>query len=106
MKHPKQFEFSCVIGSTLSDHYPFFFAILWTSEHHENIKFVQVYNPNSAALRHFYEELSVRIQDLALNLDLFTDPNDKYELFESIVVDIKSKYLSPKLVIYNQKVQR
>ena len=40
----------------------------------------------------------MRFQDVSLNPDLCANPNDNYKLFESIVVNTKSKYVAPKTV--------
>ena len=57
-----------------------------------------IYDHGPVALRLFYDKLSVRLQDVLFNPDVFVDPNINYEWFNSIVVDTKSKYLSPKSV--------
>ena len=106
LKDPKQFVFSCVIDTMLSDHYPCFAIvdILWSWKYKP--KFVQVYKHDPAAFLSFYDELSARFQDVSLEPDLCADPNDDYALFESIVVDIKSKYLAPKTVRFKKYKHR
>ena len=83
---------------------------MWTSWNNENInleiKFVQVHNHDPAAFRSFYDELSSRFQDVFLNPVLCAHPNDNYELFESIVVDTKSKYLAPKTARFKKYKHR
>ena len=53
--------------------------------------FLQVYNRGPVALRYIY---------VSTNLDVFANLNDDYELFESIVVDNKSRYPAPKSAGY------
>ena len=96
LKDPKQFVFSCVIDTMLSDHYPCFTIVDILKSWKHKPKFVQVYKHDPAASLSFYDELSARFQDVSLEPDLCADPNDDYALFESIVVDIKSKYFAPK----------
>ena len=96
LKDPKQLVFSCVIDTVISDHYPCFAIVDILKSRKHKPKFVQVYKHDPAAFLSFYDELSARFQDVPLDPDLCAGPNDNYALFESIVVDAKSKYLAPK----------
>ena len=98
LKDPKQLVFSCVIDTMISDHYPCFAVVDILKSRKHKPKFVQVYKHDPAAFLSFYDILSARFQDVPLDPDLFADPNDNYALFESIVVDTKSKYLAQKTV--------
>ena len=106
LKDPKQLVFSCVIDTMISDHYPCFAIVDILKSRKHKPKFVQIHNHDPAAFRSFYEELSARFQDVSLNPDLCANPNDNYELFESIVVDTKSKYLAPKTVKFKKYKHR
>ena len=106
LKDPKQLVFSCVIDTMISDHYPCFAIVDILKSRKHKPKFVQIHNHDPAAFRSFYEELSARFQGVSLNPDLCANPNDNYELFESIVVDTKSKYLAPKTVRFKKYKHR
>ena len=90
----------------ISDHYPCFAIVDILKSLKHKPKFVQIHNHDLAAFRSFYEELSARFQYVSLNPDLCASPNDNYELFESIVVDNKSKYLAPKTVRFKKYKHR
>ena len=106
LKDPKQLVFSCVIDTMISDHYPCFAIVDILKSRKHKPKFVQVYKHDPAAFLSFYDELSTRFQDVPLDPDLCADPNDNYALFESIVVDTKSKYLAPKTVRFKKYKHR
>ena len=87
----------------ISDHYPCFAIVDILKSWKHKPKFVQVYKRLSFF---FYDELSARSQDVSLDPDLCADPNDNYALFESIVVDTKSKYLAPKTAWFKKYKHR
>ena len=92
LKDPKQLVFSWVIDTMISDHYPCFAIVEILKSRKHKPKFLQIHNHDPATFRSFFDELSVGFQDVSLNPDLCANPNDNHELFESIVVDTKSKY--------------
>ena len=86
----------------ISDRYPCFGIVDILKSRIHKPKFVEVHNHDPAVFRSFYDELSARFQDVSLNPDLCANPNDNYELFESIVVHTNSKYLTPKTVRFKK----
>ena len=65
----------------ISDLYPCFAIVDILKSRKHKPKFVQVHNYDPAAFRSFYNELSVRFQDMSMNPNLCANPNDNYELF-------------------------
>ena len=90
----------------ISDQYLCFAIVDILKSRKHKPKFVQEYKHDAAAFLSFYDELSARFQDVPLDPDLCADPNDNYALFESIVVDTKSKYLASKTVRFKKYKHR
>ena len=56
----------------------------WNFSRKHKLKYVQIHSHDPADFRSFYDELSARFQAVSLNPDLCANPNDNYELFESL----------------------
>ena len=97
LKDPNQ-HLSCVVKSSLSDHFPnvSVFDILKTVRHRP--KFVQINRSHGDLFKAFHDEVHSRLLNSNMNADLFCDPNENYKQFEEIILTAKTKHLAPKLV--------
>ena len=93
---------SCVIKSCISDHFPYIsvFDILKKSRH--TPKFVKINCSDETSFEAFHSEVKSHIENLNMDPDLFSDPNDNYRQFEEIIVNAKAKHLAPKTVRFKK----
>ena len=59
-------------------------------------------NNSESAFQSFSREISTSLENWNLNRNLFGDPNENYNMLENIILQAKSKYLSPKTVHFKQ----
>ena len=93
---------SCVIKSSLSDHFPYLsvFDILKKVKHRP--KFVKIYRFSENSFRAFNDEVRSRLLNSNMNPDLFCDPNKNDKQFEEIILSAKAKHLAPKIIKYKK----
>ena len=98
LKELKHHLTSCVIKSYISDHFPYIsvFDILKKSRH--TPKFVKINCSDETSFETFHSEVKSRIENLNMDPDLLSDPNDNYCQFEEIILNTKAKHLAPKTV--------
>ena len=82
LKDLTQHLLSCVVKSSLSDHFPYIsvFDILKTVRHRP--KFVQINRSDEDSFKAFHDEVHSRLLNFNMNPDLFCDPNENYKQFE------------------------
>ena len=102
LKELKHHLTSCVIKSCISDHFPYIsvFDILKKSRH--TPKFVKINCSDETSFEAFHSEVKSRIENLNMDPDLFSDPNDNYLQFEEIILNAKAKHLAPKTVRFKK----
>ena len=102
LKELKHHLTSCVIKSCISDHFPYIsvFDILKKSRHAP--KFVKINCSDETSFEAFHSEVKSRIENLNMDPDLFSDPNDNYRQFEEIILNAKAKHLAPKTVRFKK----
>ena len=102
LKELKHQSTSCVIKSCISDHFPYIsvFNILKKSRH--TPKFVKINCSDETSFEAFHSEVKSRIENLNMDPDLFSDPNDNYRQFEEIILNAKAKHLAPKTVRFKK----
>ena len=59
-------------------------------------------NNSESAFQSFSREISTSLENWNLNRNLFGDPNENYNMLENIILQAKSKYLSPKTVRFKK----
>ena len=91
LKDPKQHLLSCVIKSSLSDHFPYLsvFDILRKVKHRP--KFVKINRSDENSSKAFYDEVHSRLLNSNMDRDLFCDPNENYKQLEEIILSTKAK---------------
>ena len=102
LKELKHHLTSCVIKSCISDHFPYIsvFDILKKSRH--TPKFVKINCSDETSFEAFHSEVKSRIENLNMDPDLFSDPNDNYRQFEEIILNAKAKHLAPKTIRFKK----
>ena len=102
LKDPKQHLSSCVIKSCISDHFPYLsiFDILKKTKHAP--KFVKINRSDDNSFLAFHDEIKSHFDTFEMDPDLFCDPNINYQRFEEILLNAKSKHLSPKTVKFKK----
>ena len=102
LKELKHHLTSCVIKSCISDHFPYIsvFDILKKSRH--TPKFVKINCSDETSFEAFHSEVKSRIENLNMDPDLFSDPNDNYRRFEEIILNAKAKHLAPKTIRFKK----
>ena len=75
-KDPKQHLLSCVVKSSLSDHFPYIsiFDLLKIVRHRP--KFVQINRSDEDSFKALNNEVHSRLLNSNMNPDLFCDPNE------------------------------
>ena len=102
LKDPKQHLSSCVIKSCMSDHFPYLsiFDILKKTKHAS--KFVKINRSDDNSFQAFHDEIKSHFDTFEMDPDLFCDPNINYQRFEEILLNAKSRHLSPKTVKFKK----
>ena len=102
LKELKHHLTSCVIKSCISDHFPYIsvFDILKKSRHAP--KFVKINCSDETSFEAYHSEVKSRIENLNMDPDLFSDPNDNYRQFEEIILNAKAKHFAPKTVRFEK----
>ena len=59
-------------------------------------------NNSESAFQSFSREISTSQEYWNLNRSLFGEPNENYNMLQNIILQAKSKYLSPKTVRFNK----
>ena len=101
LKNFRDLYSSGILTSSLSDHYPCF-ALLYICKKKHKPKFFTIINKNEQALASFCTEVETSLNKWQINNDLMTDPNENYNIFEKIILDAKTKHLSPKSVRFKK----
>ena len=101
LKNFRDLDSPGIFISSLSDHYPCF-ALLDICKKKHKPKFITINNKNEQALTSFCTEVETSLNKWQINNDLMTDPNENYNIFEKIILDAKTKHLSPKSVRFKK----
>ena len=101
LKNFRDLYSSGILISSLSDHYPCF-ALLDICKKKLKPKFITINTKNEQALVSFCTEVETSLNKWQINNDLMTDPNENYNIFEKIILDAKTKHLSPKSVWFKK----
>ena len=102
LRDVRKLDFSGIIKTDLSDHFPYFIALDICKTVNHKPKFVNVNNNSESAFQSFSREISTSLENWNLNRNLFGDPNENYNMMENIILQAKSKYLSPKTVRFKK----
>ena len=89
---------SGIIKTDLSDHFPYFAVTDICKAVIHKPKFVTVNNNSESAPHFFSGEISTTLNNWNLDRSLFNDLNENYKTLQNIILQAKSKYLSPKAV--------
>ena len=98
LRDVRKLDFSGIIKTDLSDHFPYFTALDICKTVNHKPKFVNVNNNSESAFQSF-SRISTSLENWNLNRNLFGDPNENYNMLENIILQAKSKCLSPKTVL-------
>ena len=82
----------------MSDYFPYFAVVDICKTVIHKPKFVTVNNKSESAFQSFSGEIATTLNNWNLNRSLFNDPNENYNTLQNIILQAKSKYLSPKTV--------
>ena len=102
LKNFRDLDSSGILISSLSDHYPCFALLDICKKKKHKPKFITINNKNEQALASFCTEVETSLNMWQINNDLMTDPNENYNIFEKIILDAKTKHLSPKSVRFKK----
>ena len=102
----RDLDSSGILISSLSDHYPCFALLDICKKKKHKPKFITINNKNEQALASFCTEVETSLNKWQINNDLMTDPNENYNIFEKIILDAKTKHLSPKSVWFKKYKHR
>ena len=102
LRDVRKLDFSGIIKTDLSDHFPYSIALDICKMVNHKPKFVNVNNNSESAFQSFSREISTSLENWNLNRNLFGDPNENYNMMENIILQAKSKYLSPKTVCFKK----
>ena len=102
LKNFRDLDSSGILISSLADHYPCFALLDICKKKNHKPKFITINNKNEQALASFCTEVETSLNKWQINNDLMTDPNENYNIFEKIILDAKTKHLSPKSVRFKK----
>ena len=102
LKDVRKLNSSGIIKSNLSDHFPYFAVVDICKAVIHKPKFVTVNNNSESAFQSFSGEIATTLNNWNLNRSLFNDPNENYNTLQNIILQAKSKYLSPKTVRFKK----
>ena len=102
LKNFRDLDSSGILISSLSDHYPCFALLDICKKKKHKPKFITINNKNEQALASFCTEVETSLNKWQINNDLMTDPNENYNIFEKMILDAKTKHLSPKSVWFKK----
>ena len=102
LKELKHHLTSCVIKSCISDHFPYISVFDFLKKSRHTPKFVKINCSDETSFEAFHSEVKSRIENLNMDPDLFSDPNDNYLQFEEIILNAKAKHLAPKTVRFKK----
>ena len=91
LRDVRKLDFSGIIKTDLSDHFPYFIALDICKTVNHKPKFVNVNNNSESAFQSFSREISTSLENWNLNRNLFGDPNENYNMMENIILQAKSK---------------
>ena len=96
LKDVRKLDFSRIIKTDKSDHFPYFTALDICKMFNHKPKFVNVNNNSESVFQSFSREISTSLEDWNLNRNLFGNPNENYNMLQNIILQAKSKCLSLK----------
>ena len=103
LKDPKQHLLSCLIKSSLSDHFAYLSVFDIFKKVKQRPEFLKINCSDENSFRAFYDEVHPCLLNSNMNLDLFCDPNENYKQFEGIILSAKAKHLAPKMIKHKNK---
>ena len=102
LKDISKAEFSGIILSAMSDHFPYFSVLDIMKKNDHKPKFVEIRNNDATSFALFQSEVASAMASHVFENDLFGDPNKNYSIFEDIISNARHKHLQPKTVRFKQ----
>ena len=87
---------SAILVSKLSDHFPVFTCLDIIKKPKSCPKYVYIQEKSPTAIQNFVSDVSIRLNEINFDRDLFTDPNANYDSFENTLSACKEKHLPQK----------
>ena len=102
LKDMNSAEYSGIILSAMSDHFPCFSVLNIMKKKDNKPKFVEIRNNDTTSFALFQNEVASAMESQIFEDDLLGDPNDNYIIFEEIIFRAKAKHLQPKTVRFKR----
>ena len=88
-------EYSGIILSAMSDHFPYFSVLDMKKKDHKP-EFVEIRNNDATSFALFQNEVASAMESQIFENDLLGDPNDNYTILEEIIFKAKAKTFATK----------
>ena len=88
-------EYSGIILSAMSDHFPYFSVLDIMKKKYHKPKSVEIRNNDATSFALFQNEVASAMESQIFENDLLGDPNDNYTIFEEMIFKAKAKHLQP-----------